>query len=79
MAFKGCLSLTYKHAYILSVSPPAVGVPWGATIIQSPVVKTESDVMKTVKQPQLNVGKRWHSILHADAGHERPVTLLLGY
>lgn len=53
----GLLSLAYKHAYISSVSPPAVGVPWGATIIQSPVVKTEIDVMETVKQPQLTVDK----------------------
>lgn len=37
--------------YIISVRPPVVAVPWGATIIQPSVVKTESDVMRTVKQP----------------------------
>lgn len=43
---------THTHIpYILSVSPPVVAVPWGATIIQPSVVKTESDVMRTVKQP----------------------------
>lgn len=48
------LSLTrilYTQPYILSVSPPVVAVPWGTTIIQLSVVKTESDVMRTVKQP----------------------------
>lgn len=48
------LSLThilYTQSYILSVSPPVVAVPWGATIIQPSVVKTESDVIRTVKQP----------------------------
>lgn len=34
-----------------SVGPPVVAVPWGATIIEPSVVKTESDVMRTVKQP----------------------------
>lgn len=34
-----------------TVSPPVVAVPWGTTIIQPSVVKTESDVMRTVKQP----------------------------
>lgn len=41
----------YIQPYILSVRPPVVAVPQGATIIQPSVVKTESDVMRTVKQP----------------------------
>lgn len=41
----------HTQPYILPVSPPVVAVPWGATIIQPSVVKTESDVMRTVKQP----------------------------
>lgn len=41
----------YTQPYNLSVSPPVVAVPWGATIIQPSVVNTESNVMRTVKQP----------------------------
>lgn len=44
-------TVLYIQAYILSVRPPVVAVPRGATIIQPSVVKTESDVMRTVKQP----------------------------
>lgn len=43
--------IVYIRPHNLSVSPPVVAVPRGATIIQPSVVKTESDVMRTVKQP----------------------------
>lgn len=42
---------TYTNPRVLSDGPPVVAVPWGATVIQPSVVKTESDVMRTVKQP----------------------------
>lgn len=54
----------YTQPYNLSVSPPVVAVPWGATIIQPSVVNTESNVMRTVKQPWLK-----SSMCHAEAQH----------
>lgn len=61
------MSHTWKYLpKILSVSPPVAAVPWRATIIQPSVVKTESDVMRTVKQPS-NILKMSNS--HAEAKH----------
>lgn len=59
----------YTKPSILSVCPPVVAVPWGATIIQPSVVKTESDVMTTVKQPLLASDTFYQSICHAEAMH----------
>lgn len=59
----------YTKPSILSVCPPVVAVPWGATIIQPSVVKTESDVMTTVKQPLLASDTLHQSTCHAEAMH----------
>lgn len=49
------------------VCPPVVAVHGGATIIQPSVVKTESDVMRTVKQPLLTADGFRKSTCHAEA------------
>lgn len=56
--------------HILSVSPPVVAVTGGTTIIQPSVVKTESDVMRTVKEPWLSCDTVQQSGCHAEAGRE---------
>lgn len=68
----GGLSLTNilrTQPYIVSVSPPVVAVPWGATIIQPSVVKTESDVMRTVTSGTLQ-----QSTCHAEVWQRRTLT-----
>lgn len=59
--------LTHTPPYMPSVSPPVAAEPWGATIIQPSEVKTESDVMRTVKQPWLTSNTLLQSARHAEA------------
>lgn len=67
----------YSHALVLQtkpwifpVCPPVVAVPWGATIIQPSVVKTESDVMKTIKLLLLTFDAMRQFPCHAEAKHK---------
>lgn len=66
----------------MSVRPPAVAVPGAATVIQSPVIRTESDVMKNVKQPLLialdNLATPLANAMQSQ-GNKRASTPLLGY
>lgn len=62
--------ILYTQPYILLVSPPVVAVPRGATIIQPSVVKTESDVMRTVKQPWPSSDTFQQITCHAEAMHK---------
>lgn len=53
------------QTHILSVSPPVVAVTGGTTIIQPSVVKTESDVMRTVKEPRVSGDTLQQTCCHA--------------
>lgn len=53
------------QAHILSVSPPVVAETGGTTIIQPSVVKTESDVMRTVKEPRVSGDTLQQTCCHA--------------
>lgn len=63
-----CFRHTGHKAVRFSVCPPVAAVPWRATIIQPSVVKTESDVMTTIKTPLLTSKTLLQSTCHAEEG-----------
>lgn len=62
------------QTHILSVSPPVVAVTGGTTIIQPSVVKTESDVMRTVKEPRVSSDTLQQTCCHAKGQKKQPHT-----